>query len=308
MKHKASEVFSLLSKALRQEVEDSTWERATEIQVLAIPRILKGENVLLIAPTGTGKTEAAVYPVFEQFLRTRVKHSLKGISIIYITPLRALNRDIFRRLIKTGERLGIEVQVRHGDTTQYARRKQALNPPDMLITTPETLQAILPGKRMSRHLQSIRWVVIDEVHELATSKRGVQLSIGLERLRKLADRDFQRIGLSATVGSPERIANFLCGEEKNCRILKTFESKDLEIWVDSPTAEEKDGEIAKKVMLSPGSVKRIQRLFEVIDDYESSLIFTNTREHAEALSSRMIALRPEVKVGVHHGSLSKTAR
>lgn len=139
MKHKASEVFSLLSKALRQEVEDSTWERATEIQVFAIPRILKGENVLLIAPTGTGKTEVAVYPVFEQFLRTRVKHSLKGISIIYITPLRALNRDIFRRLIKIGERLGIEVQVRHGDTTQYARRKQALNPPDMLITTPETL-------------------------------------------------------------------------------------------------------------------------------------------------------------------------
>jgi ATP-dependent Lhr-like helicase len=308
MKHIASEVFSLLSKALRQEVEGFAWEQATEIQVLAIPRILNGESVLLIAPTGTGKTEAAVYPVFEQFLRTRLKHPLNGISILYITPLRALNRDIFRRLIKTGERLGIEVQVRHGDTTQYARRKQALHPPDMLITTPETLQAILPGKRMSRHLSSIRWVVVDEVHELATSKRGVQLSIGLERLRKLADRDFQRIGLSATVGSPERIASFLCGKEKNCRVLKTFESKDLDIWVDSPTAEGKDGDIAKKLMLSPGSVKRIRRLFEVIDDYESSLIFTNTREHAEALSSRMIALRPEVKVGVHHGSLSKTAR
>ena len=86
MKHMASEVFSLLSKVLRQEVEGSTWERATEIQVLAIPRILKGESVLLIAPTGTGKTEAVVYPVFEQFLRTRLKHPLNGISILYITP------------------------------------------------------------------------------------------------------------------------------------------------------------------------------------------------------------------------------
>jgi ATP-dependent Lhr-like helicase len=273
MEHMTSEVFSLLSKALRQEVEGSAWERATEIQTLAIPRILKGESVLLIAPTGTGKTEAAVYPIFEQYLRTRLKQPLNGISILYITPLRALNRDIFRRLIDTGERLGIKVQVRHGDTTQYARRKQALHPPDMLITTPETLQAILPGKRMSQHLKSVRWVVVDEVHELATDKRGAQLSIGLERLR-----------------------------------MKTFESKDLEIWVDSPTAEGKDGEIAKKLMLSPGSVKRIRRLFEVIDGYKSSLIFTNTREHAEALSSRMIALRPEVMVGVHHGSLSKTAR
>ena len=157
MEHMTSEVFSLLSKALRQEVESFAWERATEIQTLAIPRILKGESVLLIAPTGTGKTEAAVYPIFEQYLRTRLKHPLNGISILYITPLRALNRDIFRRLIDTGERLGIEVQVRHGDTTQYARRKQALHwrwwwslPPNSRAICHRCSSAALSSRRRNR--------------------------------------------------------------------------------------------------------------------------------------------------------------
>jgi ATP-dependent Lhr-like helicase len=308
MTQTTSDGFSLLSPALRQEVESLAWEQATAIQALAIPRILQGESVLLIAPTGTGKTEAAVYPIFEQFLRIRQSHPQTGISILYITPLRALNRDIFRRLIETGRRLGIRVQVRHGDTTQYARRQQALRPPDMLITTPETLQAILPGTRMRRHLSAVRWVVVDEVHELATDKRGAQLTLGLERLRKLAGRDFQRLGLSATVGSPERIACFLFGQGTTYRVLKTVEAKDLAIRVESPTADERDGVLAKKVMLSPGSVTRIRRLFDVIDAHPASLIFTNTREHAEALASRMIALRPDVQIGVHHGSLSKTAR
>ena len=302
------EVFSRLSQALREEVKTRFWQRATAVQALAIPSILKGRNVLLIAPTGTGKTEAAVFPVFEQFLRRRAPHPPTGLSILYITPLRALNRDIFRRLIDTGKRLGITVQVRHGDTTSYARRKQALQPPDMLITTPETLQAILPGKRMSRHLRSVRWVVVDEVHELATSKRGSQLAIGLERLRRLTGREFQRIGLSATVGSPQLIANFLCGGGRTCHVLKTVDSKDLEVWVESPTAGGGDRKTAKQVMLSPGGVTRIRRLLELIEDYKSSLVFTNTREHAEALASRMIALRPDVEIGVHHGSLSKAAR
>jgi len=293
---------------LRKEVEALGWERATDIQALAIPAILEGENVLLIAPTGTGKTEAAVFPIFEQFLKKRYSGLPKGISILYVTPLRALNRDIFRRLIEIGENLGIKVEVRHGDTTQYARRKQTLHPPDMLITTPETFQAVLPGKKMAKHLSSVKWVVVDEVHELATDKRGTQLSVGLERLRRLTGHDFQRIGLSATIGSPELIAFFLCGVEGKCRVLKTVESKDFEVWVESPTAGVEDRKTAQEVMLSPGSVKRIRKLFELIGGYKASLVFTNTREHAEALSSRMIALGPEVKVGVHHGSLSKDVR
>ncbi|MDQ1280532.1 MAG: ATP-dependent helicase Lhr and Lhr-like helicase [Thermoproteota archaeon] len=302
------EVFSLLSKPLREEIDNLGWKKATEIQEIAVPVILKKEDVLLIAPTGTGKTEAAVFPVFELFLQERCNAVLQGISILYITPLRALNRDIFGRLIEIGERLDINVQVRHGDTTQHTRRKQALKPPNMLITTPETLQAILPGNRMQQHLKEVRWVIIDEIHELATDKRGVQLTVCLERLRQIAGRDFQRVGLSATIGSPELIAQFLRGDGRSARILRTGEFKDIEVSVESPTTKRDDERIASNVMISAGSVRRIQRLFEIIEAHKSTLVFTNTREHAEALSSRMLALRPELEIGVHHGSLSKDMR
>lgn len=301
-------VFDLLSKPLREQIEASHWERPTRIQEMAFPAILRGENVLLIAPTGTGKTEAAVLPVFESLLRLRSQERLVGISILYITPLRALNRDIFRRLIEIGERLDINVDVRHGDTSEQVRRLQALKPPDMLITTPETFQAILPGKRMRKHLRSVRWVIVDEIHELVTDERGAQLSIGLERLREILDQEFQRIGLSATVGRPELVGRFLASEGRAVRVLRTVESKDIEVSVESPTPGAGDEKIAQELMISASSVARIRRILDLVNVHRSTLIFTNTREHAEALSSRILALQPEVKIGVHHGSLSKEVR
>ncbi len=196
--------FTLLEKRIRKTLGEAGFKKPTEIQMKAIPRILEGGNALIIAPTGSGKTEAVLLPVFNQYL----KKKQTGISILYITPLRALNRDLQDRLEWWGEKLDIEIQVRHGDTTQYARRKQALKPPDMLITTPETLQAILPAKRMREHLKNVKWVIVDEIHELAGSKRGSQLNMALARLELIAPK-FQRIGLSATVGNPEAVAGFL---------------------------------------------------------------------------------------------------
>ena len=304
----AESVFSRLLKPLRREIESLEWGRATRIQELAIPEILEGNNVLLIAPTGTGKTEAAVLPVFEQLLHERSKAPIRGISILYVTPLRALNRDIFRRLIDIGEHLDIRVQVRHGDTSQQVRRMQALKPPDMLITTPETLQAILPGKNMQRNLREVRWVIVDEIHELATDERGVQLSLGLERLAKTTGREFQRIGLSATIGSPELVSHFLVGNGRSCKVLRSIEAKDTDVRVESPTSTNEDEEAAKNLMIPAGSIRRIRRLLELVEKYKSTLVFTNTREHAEALSSRVNALQPDSKIGVHHGSLSKEVR
>ncbi len=300
--------LTLISKPIRREIESLGWSKLTEIQELAFPLVLEGENLLLIAPTGTGKTEAAIFPIFERFIRERSKARLMGISILYVTPLRALNRDIFRRLVEIGERLDIVVDVRHGDTPQSQRRKQALKPPNMLITTPETLQAILPGRRMSNHLKDVRWVIVDEIHELATDKRGVQLSVGLERIGEIAGREFQRIGLSATIGCPELIGEFLVGQGRNVKVLKTSEAKDFSTTVESPTAGKEDVEIAEGMMVPPGSVRRIRRIFDIINDHKTSLIFTNTREHAEALVSRMRVLKKNAKIGVHHGSLSREVR
>jgi len=301
-------VFSLLSKPLQREVEKLGWRRPTAAQRLAIPPILNGENVLLIAPTGTGKTEAAVFPIFEQFIKLRNRMEMIGTSIVYITPLRALNRDVFRRLVEIGERLGIDVQVRHGDTPSKIRRQQALKAPKMLITTPETLQAILPGRKIRKHLKHVKWVIVDEIHEIAADKRGIQLSLGLERLGKIAESGFQRIGLSATVGSPKLIAKFLGGSNREVKIIKAVAVKDYEVRVESPVTTPEDVKLSKKLMISAGSIRRIRRLLELIGENNTTLVFTNTREHAEALASRIRLLEPDLEIGVHHGSLSKRVR
>ena len=301
-------VFSLFSKPLCEEIKKLGFEAATDVQKKAIPLILSGENVLIISPTGTGKTEAACFPIFELYLRERAEKPLHGISILYITPLRALNRDIFRRLMMIGERLGINVQVRHGDTVSRIRRLQALHPPNMLITTPETLQAILPGKKMRTHLKEVRWVIVDEVHEIVSDKRGCQLSIGLERLRELTGREFQRIGLSATIGNPELVASFLMGQSRVASVVKAEATKELDVRIESPSPTSEDSKIADRILIPAGSVGRIHRLLDLIDAHKSTLVFTNTREHAEALTSRIHALKPSLKAGVHHGSLSREVR
>src|SRR3989337_3861204 len=161
------------------------------MQRIAIPPSLQGNNVLVIAPTGTGKTLASILPIFNMFLEPRSAGETKGISILYITPLRALNRDIVRRLSEIGKELDIKVQVRHGDTPTSTRVMQARSPPEMLVPQPKTLQAILPGRRMRENLKGVRWVVVDEIHELATDERGVQLSPRLTRLQHLTRRNFQ---------------------------------------------------------------------------------------------------------------------
>ena len=175
------------------------------------------ENVLLIAPTGSGKTEAVLLPVFSNFIQHRDE---RGVGIVYVTPLRALNRDLLKRLTFWASRLSITVEVRHGGTELRLRKRQAVSPPNMLVTTPETLQAVLPGARMKEHLKHVKWVVIDEVHELASSKRGTQLTVALERLREIASKEFQRIGLSATVGNPEQVAQFIAGTNRSIKVVQ----------------------------------------------------------------------------------------
>lgn len=296
--------FKKLNKKIKEPLSEFGITKPTLIQRKAIPPILQNKNSLLIAPTGTGKTEAALLPIFSQYLE---KETEEGIKLIYIAPLRALNRDMLERLQRWQDHLNIEIQVRHGDTTQYQRRKQALNPPDMLIITPETLQAILPGSRMKEHLKAVKWLVIDEVHELAESKRGAQLTLGLERLARLSE-DFQRIGLSATVGNSEEIANFLSGANRDTEIINASEEEEMSISVESPMPSEKDAELSEDLNASPPMVARIRRIRDLIKEHEATLTFVNTREASETLGSRLKFWDSDFPVSVHHGSLSRDFR
>ena len=274
----------------------------TPPQEKAMEPILAGENVLLVAPTASGKTEAALLPVFDKFLRARKPG---GIKIVYITPLRALNRDIERRLMFWSDRLGLSVQVRHGDTSQSVRRKQALKPPEMLITTPETLQAILISRDMRRHLEGIRWVIIDEIHELAGSKRGAQLTVGLERLKRLTPMPFQRLGLSATVGNPEEMAAFLGGSEP-VKVIEVEVDKTFSYSIEKPTPSDDDFDLADELGTTPEGASRLRRIRDLVGEHRSILIFVQGRGQAESLGYCLSRINPLIEV--HHGSLSREQR
>jgi ATP-dependent Lhr-like helicase len=349
-------VFSLLEPGLR-ELVGQRFEAPTPIQELVIPEILSGRNVLVLSETGSGKTEACLLPVLSLWSRVRPKAN----SILYITPLKSLNRDLHDRILWWSSRLGFDVSVRHGDTTQYERKMQAENPPDMLIVTPETLQAVLVGPLLRSHLKNVRFVIIDEVHELVTSKRGLQLAVGLERLKELISSSGnpapQMITLSATVGTPERIVEFfsLCPDGREaggsgkpssgkagaldagikpssgkagaipgepqaqggvperrewhgCSILNSASSKMLSLRVESPPTLKDDHSLGHRMYAGAPVVSRVRRIRELIGASRSVLAFTNTREFAEVLSSRLRTLDASLKVDTHHSSLSRDAR
>jgi ATP-dependent Lhr-like helicase len=299
-----SNVFELLAKPVREGLIELGFCKPTLPQTLAFPPVLAGENVLLIAPTGSGKTEAVLLPIFSNFIQQR---SEKGISIIYITPLRALNRDMLKRLGFWAERLDVSVEVRHGDTEMKIRRKQAISPPNMLVTTPETLQAVLSGSRMRQHLRNVRSVVVDEVHELAGDKRGVQFTVALERLREVVGKEFQRVGLSATVGNPEEVAQFIAGTNRNIRVVQASLPKGYKYHVENPSPLDADYDLAGRLNTAPEAAARIRRILELVDTHKSTLIFVNSRQNAEMLGYKFTQLG-RADIAVHHGSLSKEER
>lgn len=299
-----SNVFDLLAKPVREALTELGFSEPTLPQVLAFPPVLQGQNVLLIAPTGSGKTEAVLLPVFSNFIQERDE---EGISIVYITPLRALNRDMLKRLSFWASRLDISIEVRHGDTDMKLRRRQAVSPPDMLVTTPETLQAILPGLRMRQHLAHVKHVVIDEVHELASSKRGVQLAVALERLYEVVGKEFQRIGLSATVGNPDDVAGFVAGAHREAQVVQASLPKAYRYTVENPSPNDVDYDLAGKLRTSPEAAARIRRIVELVDSHKSTLIFVNSRQNAEMLGYKFNQLGRN-DIAVHHGSLSKEER
>ncbi len=292
--------FTLFSEKLQKLIKEKGFIEPTLPQKMGIPEIMKGNNVLVLAPTGIGKTETAFLSILDMVHRNKNE----PIAALYVSPLRALNRDLMDRLFWWADKMDLTIDVRHGDTTQKERAAQRENPPNFLIVTPETLQALLPSKIFRNHLRNVKHVIIDEIHEIVGSKRGVQLSLALERLAHIAG-DFQRIGLSATIGEPEKVAEFL---GKNTKIIRAEAEKKYNIKVESPKPSAQDGVLAEKLFTGPETTARLRRLHELIHEHTSVLCFTNTRETAEVLSSRLRTLDKKLQQSVHHGSLAKEGR
>jgi len=306
LSEKEKTAFDLLVKPIRRLVEQKAFLKPTEPQAETIPKILDGKNVLLISPTATGKTEAAILPVFNMLIQMPDRGH--GIKVLYVTPLRALNRDLLERLEWWCNNLDIRLAVRHGDTEQRERTRQTRSPPDVLITTPETLQAILSGWLLRQHLQQVRWVIIDEVHEMADSKRGSQLSLALERLRLITHEEFQLIGLSATIGSPQEVAQFLVGNGRPVEIVRVPVARMIKLQILFPQPTSQDYELASQLYTHPEVAARLRIIRDYIEKHRSVILFTNTRTISEVLASRFKVWDVDFPVSIHHGSLAKPSR
>ena len=282
----------LFDANLKAKFDSLGFKKLTEIQKKAVPIIFQKKDSLIIAPTGSGKTECCVIPIFSHVKKSQKKGKIK---VLYITPLRALNRDVFRRITSYAENENLSIEIRHGDTSQSMRRKITNEPPDILITTPETLVILLTQKKVLDALSELEWVVIDEVHELLSSERGSQLSLSLERLQLNCKFEITRIGLSATVGNTKEAAKFLVGTKRKCKIIQDNSVRNYDV----------------EIKYIPGSISDVANsIIEYVTQLKIDspiLLFTNTRGEAEFLAS-ILREKSTINIELHHGSLSKQVR
>jgi len=296
--------FDLLDPRIQKALVKLGIKTPSEAQDGVIPHLMERQDLLLVAPTGIGKTEAAMLPILDDILKTEPD----GFYVLYVTPLRALNRDMLKRLEWFGNELGITVGVRHGDTSQYERTKQVKDPPQIIITTPETFQIMMTGKKLALLMKNVRWVVVDEIHELAQDERGAQLSVALERLARLVSKPFVRVGLSATVGTPETVADYLKGSGPGVKIVNVTKKKKMRIKVTCPRGKKSDEKLSEKIHADKEAAARLKRCRKLIGSHTSTLLFVNTRNTAEVLAARFHLMNEDFPIGVHHGSLSKGVR
>ena len=281
-----------IDSKLSRKFELLGFSKLTEIQKKAIPYIFSKEDCIVTAPTGSGKTECSVIPIFSHLNKTKQKGKIKA---LYVTPLRALNRDVFRRITDYAHQDDLEIEIRHGDTPQSTRKKISNSPPDVLITTPETLVILLTQEKMLSALSELEWLVIDEIHELLANERGSQLSLSMERLQYNSNKRIVRIGLSATIGNIDDASHFLVGTAKPCKIIEdeSIRKYDVEIkYVDGSISEVADSIIEHVTKL------KLQTPI---------LLFTNTRGESEFLASIMRE-KTSMNIELHHGSLSRQVR
>jgi ATP-dependent Lhr-like helicase len=300
-----------------------TYATPTEPQAQAWPAIASGRHVLIAAPTGSGKTLAAFLAAIDALVRLGVRAELRDEThVVYVSPLKALSNDIQKNLEEplAGIRqelasaglpdVDIRTLVRTGDTPQAERERMRRKPPHILVTTPESLYILLTSESGRKTLARARTVIVDEIHALAPNKRGVHLSLSLERLQHLCGGRLTRVGLSATQKPIEEVARFLVGngrpaqllDEGECTIVDTghVRRRDLAIEVpESPLEAVMSGEVWTQVY---------DRLAELIREHRSTLVFVNTRRLAERVARALTERLGEDQVTSHHGSLAREQR
>ncbi len=289
------------------------FETFSEPQRFAVLDIHSRKNILVSASTGSGKTLTAFLSVLNHLIDSSEKGILeKKVYAVYISPLKALNRDISVNLLEPLEEMqeqaekkfGIRVGVRTSDTTQSDKTKMLKNPPHILITTPESLAILLSSPKFKEHLKQVDWFIADEIHALAENKRGVHLSLSMERLQRLSPA-MSRVGLSATVAPLENVAQFLVGTNRDCEIVDIPALKKLDLQVVSPVADLINSDYTT---ISNETYNLIDKL---IQEHKTTLIFTNTRSGTERVVHHLKERFPKnysENIGAHHGSLSKGHR
>src|SRR5215208_1263827 len=299
---------------------ESAFVEPTPAQRQAWPAIATGDNVLLSAPTGSGKTLAAFLWGLDRLAANPLPEGERRTRLVYVSPLKALSYDVEKNLRAPLKGIGGEVSVgiRTGDTPQRERQAMLRTPPDVLITTPESLYLMLTS-RAREFLVDAEAVIVDEIHAVARTKRGAHLALTLERLEHLADRPRQRIGLSATQRPLEEVGRFLVGAGRDCRIVDTGIRKPLDLRIQVPVEDMKEPDAhditdpAVGVMGTAGGGGDLMgtglgdrpatqrsiwpaiypELLDLVRQHRSTIIFVNSRRGAERLAMRLNELAQE---------------
>jgi len=283
------------------------------------PKIASGRNVLICSPTGSGKTLAAFLKCLDWIISEKTSSGKKqdernrGIRIIYISPLKALNNDIYRNLElplsglkKKASEQGMEmpeikISVRTGDTPQKERTRMLKDPPDILITTPESLFIMLTSDSYRKLFSTTEYIIVDEIHSICPTKRGVHLSLSIERVERIAGKPLKRIGLTATINPLEEAARFLSGG-RNVTVINCERKRPLELSLSLPV---KDLKVLPENTVWPSIYAE---LLALVRAHRSTLIFVNNRRVAEMVAAGMNSLAGEPFVRTHHGSVSREIR
>jgi len=286
---------------------ENAFKAPTPAQTLGWPAIASGKHTLIQAPTGSGKTLAAfLYGI------DRLHHEPgQGLRLLYVSPLKALNYDIERNLRGplAGLKSELRIAVRTGDTPQRERAEMLRHPPDILITTPESLFLLLTS-RARENLKGVRTLILDEVHAVAGTKRGAHLALSAERLRRLTDEPFQRIGLSATQRPLEEIGRFVSGA-REIELVDAGTAKELDLRVVVPVEDMR--EPGAQDTMSEGSQQSIwpsiyPEILRLVEEHRSTIVFVNNRRLAERLALRLNELAEKEIARAHHGSIAREQR